>query len=180
MHPFESGVREFHTAQRLGINREFNVGDELLRRHLILEELSELTLAWYRKDSEGVLDACGDLAYVIVGTAVQFGYPMQEPGRQHTIHPNTRWDDHRSMRLLHMQMMTLMKGELDSWVVVCLLEALFRFCDTEVIDLVTVFGRVHRANMTKTPRGAETDERVSNKGPTFVPPSFKDMGWIHG
>lgn len=50
----------------------------LMRVHLIAEELAELCVALLAQDKVQVLDALGDLLYVIVGTAVAFDLPLAE------------------------------------------------------------------------------------------------------
>lgn len=50
----------------------------LYRAHLMMEELSEVLLALRRKNDLDLADGLGDLLYVIVGTAVTYGIPIEE------------------------------------------------------------------------------------------------------
>jgi predicted HAD superfamily Cof-like phosphohydrolase len=74
-------VTEFHEKH------DFPVGNlaagedpktDLIRVHLIAEELGELALALAERDEAGVADALADLAYVTVGAAVAYGLPLAE------------------------------------------------------------------------------------------------------
>ena len=49
-----------------------------LRAHLILEECAEMLDAMFSGDKVEALDGAADLIYVVVGTAVQFGWPLEE------------------------------------------------------------------------------------------------------
>ncbi len=49
-----------------------------LRLALIDEEYDELHQAFYKNDHAAFLDACVDMVYVIVGTAVEAGLPFDE------------------------------------------------------------------------------------------------------
>jgi len=51
---------------------------DLLRVHLIAEELGELSIALANRDLVGVADALTDLAYVVLGAAVTYGIPLDE------------------------------------------------------------------------------------------------------
>lgn len=54
-------------------------GDErLYRAYLMLEEMSELLTALGIGDIIEAADAVGDLMYVVIGTAVTYGIPVQE------------------------------------------------------------------------------------------------------
>lgn len=48
------------------------------RIYLILEELHELVRACQVEDKKEIADAIADLAYVVTGTAVAFGLPLDE------------------------------------------------------------------------------------------------------
>lgn len=47
-----------------------------LRVDLMHEELLETTEAMFREDMEGIADGLADLAYVVIGTAVAYGIPL--------------------------------------------------------------------------------------------------------
>lgn len=49
-----------------------------LRAHLILEEVAETLRDMRNGDEEGVLDGLADSVYVLAGTAVAFGLPLDE------------------------------------------------------------------------------------------------------
>ena len=99
-------VREFHEKFGYSVNRhlsEFSESSEIgvvghtlcqtakhlvenggrndllkLRAHLMLEELGEALEALGRKDEVALLDGLGDLLYVVWGTAVSLGLPLEE------------------------------------------------------------------------------------------------------
>lgn len=51
---------------------------DVLRAHLILEEVSELLSALLGYDAPGILDALADLAYVVVGSGLHLDLPLVE------------------------------------------------------------------------------------------------------
>lgn len=74
-------VREFH--ERHGFPVGVPIGSDprtdMVRIHLIAEEgVAELALAIAERDRVKVADALADLAYVLFGTAVTYGIPLQE------------------------------------------------------------------------------------------------------
>ena len=74
-------VREFHQAfgQRTGEKPEFPDREErILRRKLITEEFNELTDAEYANDLVEVADALADIIYIVCGTAVSYGIPLDD------------------------------------------------------------------------------------------------------
>lgn len=59
--------------------KQGELGDERMRRcQLMLEELGELICALDDKDPIAAADALGDCMYVILGTAVTYGLPVEE------------------------------------------------------------------------------------------------------
>lgn len=58
--------------------RQLNPDEWKLRKSLMDEELKEMRDAWLDGDLPGFLDACVDLVYVTVGTAVAAGMPFDE------------------------------------------------------------------------------------------------------
>lgn len=66
-----------------------------LRAHLILEEAFEMCEALLQGEELKALDGAADLAYVVLGTAVTFGWDL--PGAVHEVHRSnmtkTRKDD---------------------------------------------------------------------------------------
>ena len=95
-------VREFHDTMGVseqcvfpthhivmyGVNVIEDVGEQLesrvsddpryLRCHLHAEECAEFMAACSAGDEELAMDALTDLLYVVVGTAVMFGWPLDE------------------------------------------------------------------------------------------------------
>lgn len=72
-------VREFHDKFGLPILLSPQFPDKArrqLRMSLILEELEEFSTALETKDILGVIDALGDLAYVVYGAALEFGIDL--------------------------------------------------------------------------------------------------------
>jgi hypothetical protein len=163
-------VRQFHVHQRLGIDQPWSPNLEILRRHLIHEELAELELAWYRSDIAELMDAVGDLMYVIAGTATQFGFTIDDE-----VYAVQR--DICDMQVvdlsvyLHGQMDV---RRMDVVRVRNMLARVIQFAMQMDLPYGEIFDRVQAANMTKTPR-LDGDERVSNKGTTFVPPVYDDL-----
>lgn len=76
-----AAVREFHLKHGFPAG-SVRPGDcpqtDLVRLHLIGEELAELALALAERDPVRTADALGDLAYVVFGTAVAYGIPLAE------------------------------------------------------------------------------------------------------
>lgn len=80
MNPFEC-VREFHVTYGLPIadSPGHPSADRVkLRRDLISEEYWEYDRAVEKEDLIGVADALGDLFYVIVGAALEYGIPLED------------------------------------------------------------------------------------------------------
>lgn len=72
-------VREFH--EKFGVaNRQTpgipGGGINFLRKELIKEEFFEFLRAWNRDDLVEMADALADLTYVILGTALSYGIPL--------------------------------------------------------------------------------------------------------
>ena len=63
-------LRQFNTQ----VDKDYR----LIKTHLILEEVSELTEAIMRGDEEATLDALADSIYVIIGAAITFDLPLAE------------------------------------------------------------------------------------------------------
>ena len=98
-------VRAFHAKHGFAIGRELRVGklpgdrDDVVlstaarlrsvtprigledlrvaRLNLIVEEAAELAEAMHNRDAVAMADAVADLAYVVVGTAVAYGLPLE-------------------------------------------------------------------------------------------------------
>lgn len=172
MRRYVEAVTLFHQRQRLGISQPRTVKLEILRRHLIHEELSELELAWYRVNLEGVMDAVGDLLYVTAGSAVQFGHilPAMIPGRYLV---GKDLGEH-SVLEFSKNLATRLSFEMDCMMVEEMVGHTIAFARRMDLPYDEIFDRVQAANMTKTPR-SEGDERVSDKGTTFVPPRYDDL-----
>lgn len=73
-------VRAFHEKHGFAVHQAIgaNPKNDLVRVHLINEELAELALALGEKDFTKAADALGDLAYVVIGAAVTYGIPLKE------------------------------------------------------------------------------------------------------
>ena len=68
-------VTMFHVSNGLSVGEKLGK-DRELRVRLIQEELSELVDALDEEDEVAVADALGDLLYVVVGSAVTWGIPL--------------------------------------------------------------------------------------------------------
>ncbi len=75
-------VEEFHKKKGHLVNTYFNKNDALFRIRLISEEFSELVKAADLKNIIDFIDTLGDLEYVVNGTAVTFGIPLEEVIRE--------------------------------------------------------------------------------------------------
>ena len=70
-------VEEFHKAKGHLINHSLDNEAMIFRARLIAEEFAELLKAMNLMDPVEIADALGDLEYVINGTAVTFGFPLE-------------------------------------------------------------------------------------------------------
>lgn len=77
-------VEEFHRKHGLavGVAPYDDHKMDIIRGHLIAEELGELLLAVADRDILKIADALADLAYVVVGAAVVYGIPLDEVFRE--------------------------------------------------------------------------------------------------
>lgn len=71
-------VEEFHRAFELADFEDSWRDRMLFRIGTMNEELSELSHAAYDGDAEGALDALVDLAYFVIGTAIENGWEFDE------------------------------------------------------------------------------------------------------
>lgn len=74
-------VREFHTAYNVPIldtPRFPNLARVELRESLIREEVTELFAAIIQRDLVGVADGIADAIVVLIGTALEFGIPLDK------------------------------------------------------------------------------------------------------
>lgn len=97
MSNYEQKVKLFHEKYGFAISAELTADKELaiysqqllkmsqnlttgtlpaVRSHLIIEEVAELLKAFSEGDKIEILDALADLIYVVTGTAVTFGLPL--------------------------------------------------------------------------------------------------------
>lgn len=77
MSPFDM-VGEFHAMAGVPESAKPDIGSHrTLRLTLIDEELRELADALNEDDIVGVADALGDLLYVVIGAARQWGIPLE-------------------------------------------------------------------------------------------------------
>lgn len=71
-------VYEFMKKHDQAILDRFGIPDAdvvMLRVRLIVEEHAELCIGLHKNDLIGIMDACADLRYVVVGTAIAYGLP---------------------------------------------------------------------------------------------------------
>lgn len=80
MHQEQLDVLAFHVKHSfpVGVKPGENHKTDLVRVHLISEELSELALAIGERNVVKIADALGDLAYVVIGAAVTYGIPLEQ------------------------------------------------------------------------------------------------------
>jgi len=74
-------VRYFHKKFGVKVGRIGHVPPPervLLRVRLMAEEFSELVEAMQKNDYVNAAKECADLLYVVYGTAVEFGFPIDE------------------------------------------------------------------------------------------------------
>jgi len=82
---FEEMMRDFHTKYGHLINTVPTlVSNEvkLLRKNLIMEELQELFLGMESEDLIEIADGAADLIYVIIGTCISYGIPIERCFRE--------------------------------------------------------------------------------------------------
>lgn len=71
-------VREFHAKFGVTDAATPDISQHIeLRLNLISEEFSELREALFRRDVVEVADALADLLYVVIGSALQWGIPLE-------------------------------------------------------------------------------------------------------
>lgn len=77
MRTSQSNVQDFHRKHGFPIGAEpgLNPKNDMVRVHLIAEELAELALAIGERNKVKMADAIGDLLYVVLGAAVTYGIP---------------------------------------------------------------------------------------------------------
>ena len=74
-------VRAFHRAfeQRVGEKPEFpDKNERKLRMKLLAEEYTEYVVAEHKDDLVEVADAIADMIYILCGTAVSYGIPLDD------------------------------------------------------------------------------------------------------
>lgn len=74
-------VREFHQAfgQRISDNPELpDEAERVLRMKLLIEEFEEYLAAENDDDIVEIADALADIIYIVCGTAVSYGIPLDE------------------------------------------------------------------------------------------------------
>lgn len=79
MTDFFKDVKEFQTAvgQNVGTKVEFPDGDErVLRMKLLREEFEEYNQGEYKNDIENIAKELADIIYIVCGTAVSYGIPL--------------------------------------------------------------------------------------------------------
>jgi predicted HAD superfamily Cof-like phosphohydrolase len=75
---FSKLVREFYHKHGVKVNEKptLNVAGKELRKKLHREETEELARAIDENDLIEIADALGDIAYVLHGTALEYGIPL--------------------------------------------------------------------------------------------------------
>jgi len=69
-------VEEFHRKYDYSVDKPLSRELMLFRLRLIAEEFGELAKAFDQDSLASIGDAIADLAYVVYGTAVTFGFPL--------------------------------------------------------------------------------------------------------
>lgn len=161
----------------------------ILRQRLILEELGELAIAIHGRDLEMIADGLCDLLYVVAGTAVSLGVPVDDPNQ---------WPSPTSPRIAaqfcedptHVlaQLTVDVSGLLSSLVsddpgilrhyLNHCFRTIGRFAVCYNIDLMACFTEVHRSNMSKTLGGASGGKKYGStnpKGPGYSPPNLRPI-----
>lgn len=146
MHPHQQLVRQFHETFGLTINDTPTLSpkDDALRINLIQEELDELKEGIANNDRVEIADALADLAYVIYGAGVTYGFILLDPFVMEATIPGME------LRLSGIES-ALRDGS--QVAVQCGLESLLEdvnyFAEIHEIPLDAVFTEVHRSNMSK-------------------------------
>lgn len=74
-------VKEFQTAvgQNVGIKPEFpGPSERILRLRLLEEEVKEYEQGEYNNDLENIAKELADIIYIVCGTAVSYGIPLDK------------------------------------------------------------------------------------------------------
>jgi len=171
----------------------------LLRVRLITEEYAELVTALHQADIIKIMDACADLRYVVVGTAIAFGVPSLDLfGYEMGGKSDPRTDPSPAVKLTYISQLSAVVTSLN----LSLFESInpLSFRDErelkhtlqQVIDEVlrevtyfdamyaingkNVFAEVHRSNMTKAKLDKHSKGgKITKKG--FTPPNFEQFVW---
>ncbi len=170
----------------------------LLRVRLIVEEAAELCVALHEQDVVKIMDACADLRYVIVGTAVaygvrcedDFGYdivpglvnPMYHPSAMIRLAYFYRLNERIQILVAKLQgslsplsiedersfRLAITTGIRD------VMQEVSNFDAVYVIPGPAVFAEVHRSNMTKAKLDKHSKGgKVTKKG--FTAPNFEQF-----
>lgn len=190
MNAFES-VREFHRANGQTINVEFkqlSAKDMLLRTRLILEELGELSVAIHQDNAIETADGLGDLLYVILGTAVSLGLPVQdkfyEPDRGRTISGEIEFYHNFHLGTIASAVSSLLEKvrfgvENDIHLALDRVTRVIGVTARErAIPFKEVFFEIHRSNMTKRLGGASDGKKYGTenaKGVGYQPPRIAEI-----
>lgn len=176
----------------------------LLRVRLIVEEYGELIIALHENDIVKIMDACGDLRYVVVGTAIAYGLPALDIfGTMDRMKADELTNPNPSTKLMYIQRLasrvnTLVLALANSAQMLSFVEEreLGRTIREEVdmtlreiayfdamyqIPADKVFAEIHRSNMTKNKldkhsKGGKSG-KVGKKG--FTPPDFEQFVYRH-
>jgi len=79
MNQWQQDVQAFHEKFGVPIRRSPTMTSyqrSLLRARLVAEEASELIAAMSKSDLPEIADACADLIYVVIGTAIEHGIDL--------------------------------------------------------------------------------------------------------
>lgn len=187
-------VKEFHmtfglpykdTPTLMDVNN-----DGKCRLNLISEELRELEFCLVNKDPEGIADSLGDLAYVVIGTAVTMGLstPQETIDRKMQIFTGKQnLENYKAfipyVANLHADYVNLAESiytesYLDQVNAVSMfINDIVAFSNFFYIDIDGVFREVHRSNMSKVGGEVELATGKYVKPPTYSKP---DLGGFVG
>ena len=194
-------VLEFMKKHDQATREKFGIPDPdvvLLRVRLVIEETAELCIALHKNDLIGIMDACADLRYVVVGTAIAYGLPSlelfgtSEPGlKASEAYQAGSWSKVIYFSRLNRLVNCLVHSMSNSLGMLSFSEfqEIGREIQTEINEVLReigyidamyqipakeVFAEVHRSNMTKNKLDKHSKGgKVGKKG--FTAPDFKQF-----
>jgi predicted HAD superfamily Cof-like phosphohydrolase len=175
-------VKEFHETFGHPINNElqtdiFDNDMKLVnfRLSLINEEIKELNDAYKLKDKVEIIDALGDILYVVFGMCLVFGIDYDTYYDYNTTYDKNKKtnldyflvnDDTNFLMFLDMYFNNLksscenknMSSVITQTCEIVLL--IFIFCNSMNINIIEIFNEVHRSNMSKVCKTKEVAEKT--------------------